>query len=81
MEGGEPEEEEDLMTGWVTVQGKRECQVETETEEMKTPEARRILDPVPNPPPRVEAEVNSLRREEGGGRTRRGGGGRLGMRR
>ena len=47
------------------VQGKRECQVETETEEMKTPEARRNLDPVPNPPPRVEAEgeaeVNSER--------------------
>ena len=60
MEGREPEVEEDLRTGWVTVRGKRECQVETETEEMKTPEARRNLDPVPNPPPRVEAEVGSL---------------------
>ena len=61
VEGREPEVEEDLMTGWVTVRGKRECQVEMETEEMKTPEARRNLDPVPNPPPRVEAEVGSLR--------------------
>ena len=56
MEGREPEEEEDLMTGWVTVQGKRECQEETETEEMETPEARRIVDPVPNPPLREVAE-------------------------
>ena len=56
VEGREPEVEEDLRTGWVTVRGKRECQVETETEEMKTPEARRNLDPVPNPPPRVELD-------------------------
>ena len=34
------------------MQGRRECQEETETEEMETPEARRIADPVPNPPPR-----------------------------
>ena len=54
VEGREPEVEEDLRTGWVTVQGKRECQVETETEEMKTPEARRKLDPVPSPPRRIE---------------------------
>ena len=36
VEGREPEEGQDSMTGWVTVQGK-ECQEETETEEMKTP--------------------------------------------
>ena len=36
------------------MQGKKECQVETETEEMKTPEARRKLDPVPSPPRRIE---------------------------
>ena len=73
VEGREPEVEEDLRTGWVTVQGKRECQVETETEEMKTPEARQIVDPVPSPPPRVEVdserwwELNGarLRTEEG----------------
>ena len=53
MEGREPEVEEDLKTGWVTVQGKRECQVETETEEMETPQARRNLDPLPSLPPRV----------------------------
>ena len=60
VEGREPEVEEDLRTGWVTVRGKRECQ--EETEEMETPEARQILDPVPNPPPRVE--VGSVRRWE-----------------
>ena len=55
VEGWKPEEGEDLMTGWVTVQGKKECQVETETEEMETPQARRKLNPVPSPPPRVVA--------------------------
>ena len=45
VEGRRPEEGEDSMTGWVTVRGKKECQ-----EEMETPEARRIVDPVPNPP-------------------------------
>ena len=49
-----PEEGEDSMMGWVTVRGRKECQVETETEEMKTPEARRKLDPVPSPPQRIE---------------------------
>ena len=50
MEGREPEEEEVLMTGWVMGQGREVCQ--EETEEMKTPEDRRIADPVPSPPPR-----------------------------
>ena len=35
--------------------GLEECQVETETEEMETPQARRKLNPVPSPPPRVVA--------------------------
>ena len=43
------------MRGWVTVRGKKECQVETEEEEMETPQARRKLNPVPSPPPRVVA--------------------------
>ena len=34
---------------------KKECQVETETEEMETPQARRITNPVPSPPPKVAA--------------------------
>ena len=53
VEGRRPEEGEDLMTGWVTVRGNKECQVETETEEMETPQARRITNPVPSPPPKV----------------------------
>ena len=48
-----PEEGEDSMTGWVTVRGK-ECQVETEKEEMETPEVRRIVNPVPPAPERKE---------------------------
>ena len=36
------------------MRGRKECQVETEMEEMKTPEARRKLDPVPSPPRRIE---------------------------
>ena len=55
VEGRMPEEGEDLRMGWVTVRGKKECQVETETEEMETPQARRKLNPVPSPPPRVVA--------------------------
>ena len=55
VRGRRPEEGEDLRTGWVTVGGKKECQVETETEEMETPQARRILDPLPSPPLRVLA--------------------------
>ena len=39
--GREPEEDEVPMTGWVMVRGKRECQEETEKEEMETPEGRR----------------------------------------
>ena len=54
VEGRMPEEGEDSMTGWLTVRGRKECQVETETEEMETPQARRNLDPVPSPPPRVK---------------------------
>ena len=50
-----PEEGEDLRTGLATVRGKKECQVETETEEMETPKARRNLNLVPSPPPRVVA--------------------------
>ena len=61
VEGREPEEGEDSMMGWVTVRGRKECQVEMETEEMKTPEVRRILVPVHNPSQRVEAEVGSVR--------------------
>ena len=53
VRGRRPEEGEDLRTGWVTVGGKKECQVETETEEMETPQARRMLDPLPSLPPRV----------------------------
>ena len=41
VEGRRPEEGEDTMTGGLTVRGKKECQVETETEEMETPQARR----------------------------------------
>ena len=55
VRGRLPEEGEDLRTGWVTVGGKKECQVETETEEMETPQARRKLNPVPSLPPRVVA--------------------------
>ena len=39
--GREPEEDEVPMTGWLMVRGKRECQEETEKEEMETPEGRR----------------------------------------
>ena len=53
VEGRRPEEGEDMRTGWVTVRGKKECQVETE--QMETPQARRKLNPVPSPPPRVGA--------------------------
>ena len=53
VEGRRPEEGEDMRTGWVTVRGNKECQVETETEEMETPQARRITNPVPSPPPKV----------------------------
>ena len=53
VEGRWPEEGEESMMGWVMVRGRKVCQVETETEETKTPEARRKLDPVPSPPPRV----------------------------
>ena len=53
VEGRRPEEGEDSMMGWVTVRGRKECQVETETEEMETPQARRMLDPLPSLPPRV----------------------------
>ena len=52
VEGRRPEEGEESMMGWVTVRGRKECQVETE--ETKTPEARRKLDPVPSPPRRIE---------------------------
>ena len=55
VEGRRPEEGEDLRTGWVTLRGKKECQVETEMEEMETPQARSNLNPVPSPPPRVVA--------------------------
>ena len=58
------EEGEDLRTGWVTVGGKKECQVETETEEMETPQARRNTNPALCPPPSVVVgKVRWLRME------------------
>ena len=56
VEGRRPEEGEDSMTGWMTVRRRGECQVETKTEEMKTPKERRITDSVPNPPLREGEE-------------------------
>ena len=53
VEGRRPEEGEDMRTGWVTVRGNKECQVETETEEMETPQARRNTNPALSPPPSV----------------------------
>ena len=67
VEGRRPEEGEDLRTGWVTVRGNKECQVETETEEMETPQARRNTSPALCPPPRVvvcEARWRSMQWEE-----------------
>ena len=67
VEGRRPEEGEDLRTGWVTVRGNKECQVETETEEMETPQARRNTNPALCPPPRVvvgEARWLRMEREE-----------------
>ena len=61
VEGRWPEEGEDSMTGWVTVRGRRVCQEETKTEEMETPEAKRIADPIPNPPPRTSEVAEDLK--------------------
>ena len=64
VEGRMPEEGEDLRTGWVTVRGNKECQVETETEEMETPQARRNTNPALCPPPSVVVgKVRWLRME------------------
>ena len=67
VRGRLPEEGEDLRTGWVTVGGKKECQVETETEEMETPQARRNTNPALCPPPSVvvgKARWLRMEREE-----------------
>ena len=64
VEGRMPEEGEDMRTGWVTVRGNKECQVETETEEMETPQARRNTNPALCPPPSVVVgKVRWLRME------------------
>ena len=64
VEGRRPEEGEDMRTGWVTVRGNKECQVETETEEMETPQARRNTNPALWPPPSVVVgKVRWLRME------------------
>ena len=54
-EGAEARGGRGLEDGWVTVGGKKECQVETEMEEIETPQVRRNLNLVPSPPPRVMA--------------------------
>ena len=67
VEGRMPEEGEDMRTGWVTVRGNKECQVETETEEMETPQARRNTNPALCPPPSVvvgKARWLRMEREE-----------------
>ena len=67
VEGRMPEEGEDMRTGWVTVRGNKECQAETETEEMETPQARRNTNPALCPPPSVvvgKARWLRMEREE-----------------
>ena len=67
VEGRMPEEGEDMRTGWVTVRGNKECQVETETEEMETPQERRNINPALCPPPSVlmsKARWHGMERKE-----------------